>query len=398
MLSMNSNEIIIDKNSSSIQISNKISSTQRKCYNYMLKVAKNEFEKDKNKKIFTISADELLIFFKIGNENYTYLKNELEILNRTQIRYNILGKNKRSKESGAFTLISEFKYLRGVIKYSFPPTIEEMILNPKMFGKINLVVIKSLRSKYSIALYELAEDYINVQIPKMTIETFRELMGIEEHQYYKFATLKKNVIDVAVDEINQSDNITFMVSYELFKRGRTTTHIKFTTHKKEEVLQLKDRQKKFYGWKKKVIDEYTNQTICNNLTELGYFKWVFFYLNEDGLLGKIINDSRTILEKDEAIKIWEYLYQNPSKLKIEPLSQYDILKKDFRDRKVEQIMTNALGGKSTIILKFIDFKVDRNRSDDMFDYFFIEIEQEDDSKFWSKESFSFDDIIAMRFV
>ena len=92
------------------------------------------------------------------------------------------------------------------------------------------------------------------------------------------------------------------------------------------------------------------------------------------------------------------LYQNPSKLKIEPLSQYDILKKDFRDRKVEQTVTNALSGKSTIILKFIDFKVDKNRSDDMFDYFFIEIEQEDDSKFWSKESFSFDDIIAMRFL
>ncbi len=39
-----------------------------------------------------------------------------------------------------------------------------------MFGKINLIVIKSLRSRYSIALYELAEDYINAQIPKMSIE------------------------------------------------------------------------------------------------------------------------------------------------------------------------------------------------------------------------------------
>ena len=48
MLSMNSNEIIIDKHSSSIQISNKISALQRKSYNYMLKVAKNEFKKNKN--------------------------------------------------------------------------------------------------------------------------------------------------------------------------------------------------------------------------------------------------------------------------------------------------------------------------------------------------------------
>ena len=35
----------------------------------------------------------------------------------------------------------------------------------------------------------------------MTIEKFRELMGLEEGQYYKFSMLRKRVIDVAVDEI-----------------------------------------------------------------------------------------------------------------------------------------------------------------------------------------------------
>jgi len=397
MLNMNSNEIIIDKNSSSIQISNKISSTQRKCYNYMLKIAKNEFQKNKNARIFTISADELMLFFGMGNENHTYLRNELEVLNRTQIKYNILGKNKRSKESGVFTLISEFKYLRGTIHYSFPPTIEQMILNPKMFGKINLVVIKSLRSKYSIALYELAEDYINAQIPKMTILKFKELMGVEEHQYYKFSTLKKYVIDVAVDEINDRENISFVLSYELNKKGRVTTDIKFTIHKKEEVLQLKDRQKKFYGWKKHILQKYKEQTICNNLTEIGYFKWTFFYINQDGLLGKIVDDSRTILDKEEALKVWEYLYQNPSKMTIEPLTQYDILQKDFKNRKIEQVSTTALGTKVTTTLEFIDFKTDSNK-EGQFEYFFIEIKQEDDNTVWSRESFSFDDIVAMDFL
>jgi plasmid replication initiation protein len=397
MLNMNSNEIIIDKNSSSIQISNKISSTQRKCYNYMLKIAKNEFQKNKNARIFTISADELMLFFGMGNENHTYLRNELEVLNRTQIKYNILGKNKRSKESGVFTLISEFKYLRGTIHYSFPPTIEQMILNPKMFGKINLVVIKSLRSKYSIALYELAEDYINAQIPKMTILKFKELMGVEEHQYYKFSTLKKYVIDVAVDEINDRENISFVLSYELNKKGRTTTDIKFTIHKKEEVLQLKDRQKKFYGWKKHILQKYKEQTICNNLTEIGYFKWTFFYINQDGLLGKIVDDSRTILDKEEALKVWEYLYQNPSKMVIDPLTQYDILQKDFKNRKIEQVSTTALGTKVTTTLEFIDFKTDSNK-EGQFEYFFIEIKQEDDNTVWSRESFSFDDIVAMDFL
>ena len=259
MLNMNSNEIIIDKNSSSIQISNKISSTQRKCYNYMLKIAKNEFKQNRNARKFMISADELLLFFGMGKENYSYLKNELKVLNRTQVVYNILGKNRRSQESGAFTLISEFKYKQGMITYSFPSHIEEMILNPKMFGKINLIVIKSLRSRYSIALYELAEDYLNAQIPKMTIEKFRELMGIEEHQYSKFATLKKNVIDMAVDEINDRENIGFTITYELDKVGRKTTHIKFIVHKKENSNQTGEKEKNFYRWKNLIVKKYKEQ-------------------------------------------------------------------------------------------------------------------------------------------
>ena len=398
MLSMNTNEIIIDKHSSSIQISNKITAVQRKSYNYMLKIAKNEFKKNSNVRKFRVTADELLIFFGIGSENYSFLKRELSILHKTSVTYNLLGKNKRSKEWGSFSLIAGFTYKKGIIEYSFPHQIEEMILNPKMFGKINLVAIKGLRSRYAIALYELAEDYINVQIPKISLDVFKELIGLEKGQYSSIKDFKKRVVDVAIEEINRSDNISFSLSYEMIKTGKKITHIKFYTHKKEEVLQLKDRQKKFYGWKKEIVEKYKNQTICNNITEIGYFKWTFFYINQDGLLGKIINDSRTILDKEEALKVWEYLYQNPSKMTIEPLNQYDILIKDFKNKKIKQVSTTALGTKAVSILEFIDFKTDQSKSSEMFDYFFIEIKQEDDSKVWSRESFSFDDIVAMDFL
>ena len=397
MLSMNSKTIIVDKHSSSIQISNKISTVQRKSYNYMLKIAKNAFKNDKNVRSFTVTADELLIFFGLGKKNHDYLKAELRKLRKIEIEYNILNKDKKN-EWGEFNLISGYSYNRGLIEFSFPHQIEKMLLNPKMFGKINLVVIKSLRSRYSIALYELAEDYINTQIPKMSIEKFRDLMGIDKDKYYKFSMLRKRVIDVAINEINESENISFKISYEFEKNGKKITHIKFTIHKKEEVLQLKDRQKKFYAWKKHIVEKYKEQTICNNLTEIGYLKWTFFYINQDGLLGKIVNDSRSILDKEESLKIWEYLYQNPSKLKIEPLTQFDILQKDFKGKKVQQVVTTALGGKTTIIYEFIDFKIDRDKSSEYFDYFFIKIKQEDDSEIWSSESFSFDDIVGMGFV
>jgi len=278
-----------------------------------------------------------------------------------------------------------------VITYSFPHKIRNMILNPKMFGKINLVVIKSLRSRYSIALYELAEDYLNVQIPKMTIDKFRELMGLENKQYYKFSMLKKRVIDVAVNEINDRENIGFTITYELEKVGQKITHIKFIVHKKENTHQTGEKQKNFYRWKNLIVHKYKGEPLCNNLTELNYLKWTLFFIDKNGFLGKDVEGNRTILEREEAFKIWEFLFENPCKIEVVPLTQLDILRKDFRGKKIEQVTTTALGSRVVTVLEFKEFREENER-------FFIEIEQEDGTRFWTQKSFEFGEILGMGFV
>jgi len=388
MLDMNTNTIIIDKHSSSIQISNKITVVQRKSYNYMLKIAKNAFNSDKNLRVFTITADELLYFFNLGDKNHTYIKQELEVLNSTKVTYNFLGKDKRSKRWGSFTLIAGFEYKDGVIEYSFPHQIINMILEPKMFGKINLVIIKSLKSRYSIALYELAEDYINVQIPKMTIEECRTLIGLGENQYPKFSMFKKHVLDVALSEINSSENMAFNMSYELETKGRTTTHIKFIVHKKENSFQTGEKEKNFYRWKNQIVKSYKDKPLCNNLTELKYFKWTLFYIDKNGFIGRDVEGNRTILEKEEAFQIWQFLFENPKKIEVVPLSKFDILRKDFRGKKIEQVTTTVLGSRVVTILELREFKEEDGR-------FFIEIKQEDGTRFWTKKSFLFEEILGM---
>jgi len=391
MLNMNTNEIIIDKHSSSIQISNKISTIQRKSYNYMLKVAKNEFKNDRKLREFTITAEELLLFFNMGGDNHAHLKKELELLNKTIVTYNILGKDKQNKRWGSFTLIAGFEYKNGIITYSFPHQVINMLLDPKMFAKINLVAIKGLRSRYSIALYELAEDYINVQIPKMSMSDFRLLMGIEKEKYSKFSMFKRRVIDVAVDEISRSEHINFTLTYELEKTSRKITHIKFTVHKKENTEQTGEKQKNFYRWKNLIVKKYKGQPLCNNLTELKYLKWTLFFIDKNGFLGKDVEGNRKILEKEEAFEIWEFLFENPKKIEVVPLTKLDILRKDFRGKKIEQISTTALGSRMVTVLELKEFKEENER-------FFIEIKQEDGTCFWTQKSFSFEEILGMGFV
>jgi plasmid replication initiation protein len=237
----------------------------------------------------------------------------------------------------------------------------------------------------------LAEDYLNAQIPKMTMEKFRELMGLEEGQYYKFSMLKKRVIDVAIEEINDRENINFTITYELEKVGQKITHIKFIVHKKENTQQTGEKEKNFYRWKNQIVKIYKEQPLCNNLTELGYFKWTLFFIDKNGFIGRDVEGERKILEKEEAFKIWEFLFENPKKLEIVPLTQLDILRKDFRAKKIEQVTTTALGGRVVSTLEFKEFREENER-------FFIEIEQEDGTRFWTEKSFGFEEILGMGFI
>ena len=56
-----------------------------------------------------------------------------------------------------------------------------------------------------------------------------------------------------------------------------------------------------------------------------------------------------------------------------------------------QVTTTILGSRVVTILKLKEFREENER-------FFIEIEQEDGTLFWTKKSFSFEEILGMGFL
>ena len=108
-----------------------------------------------------------------------------------------------------------------------------------------------------------------------------------------------------------------------------------------------------------------------------------------------MESNRSILEKEEAFKLWEFLHQNPSKIAFAEITPLDILLKDFRGKKVEQVSLTALGGKVITIFELTDFKEDTSKEEELF---FIEIKQEHGDKSWSNKSFLFDEIVVMNFL
>ncbi len=251
---MKKNAVVLQKPSGTVAIRVDLDVIQRKFYDALLYVAKENLRKNIDKESFTISLSDLKILLdKVGKEkidkNNKYYVEKLRELKDKNAEYNILDKDAGWDIEGWVSLMSELQVKREiktgqiVVVFDLPRRIRKSLLDPKgIYANINLVVIRGLKSKYAIILYELVKNYEKVEIPEMTIEDFRKLFNIEDKYKGRIDHVKEYVLTPAVNELNENENIDFLVSYELRKTGKYYTHIKFYVKPKPAKLKL-DQEK-----------------------------------------------------------------------------------------------------------------------------------------------------------
>ena len=128
---------------------------------------------------------------------------------------------------------------KGTYKFSLAPEILDILKNSDYFTKLELKEFNNLDSKHSIVLYEYLKRYEHAQkIPLMTIDEFRDITHTSASKTYdNFTDLKRGVIDVAVNEVNEKT--PYNVSYEVFKtrtgRRPKVSEIQFYFSKKERL-------------------------------------------------------------------------------------------------------------------------------------------------------------------
>ena len=252
---MKKNAVVLQKPSGAIAIRVDLDAIQRKFYDALLYVAKETLRKDVNKESFTVSLSDLkFLLDKISKEkmdkNNRYYVEKLKELKEKNAEYNILDKDTGWDIEGWVSLMSELQVKRNIkteqieIVFDLPKRIRKALIDPKgIYANLNLVIIRGLKSKYAIILYELVKDYEKVEIPEMTIEDFRKLFNVE-NKYPKMPDLKRRVLEPAVKELNENENVDFLVSYELKKTGKVYTHIKFYVKPKPAQIKLKQQAKK----------------------------------------------------------------------------------------------------------------------------------------------------------
>jgi plasmid replication initiation protein len=159
---------------------------------------------------------------------------------------NLLGKRliirttESLKQMNWFTTF-EYIWKDGTVDVKMNPDIIEYFIDLKRhFVKYKLSNILTLKSVYSIRIYELMKQNFYKKKVIYSLEELKEILGVEIDEYKRSRDFRINVLDKAFEEINDKTDIKF--SFKEIRKGRTVTDIEFeiseSTKNESEVLSM----------------------------------------------------------------------------------------------------------------------------------------------------------------
>ncbi len=181
-----------------------------------------------------VSAKSYMEQFGINEkESYSALRDAALTLKRREFSY-----IDRYKSFDAVTCdnwVNKITYVKdqGLVVLYFTDIVIKMISRlEQQFTRYYLDQVSNFKSKYSIRLYELIMKWrIRGMTQRYDIDDLRSKLGIEPQQYKTMSLFKANVLERALEEIN--DQTDLIVSYEQFKQGKTITHLQFKLEPKD---------------------------------------------------------------------------------------------------------------------------------------------------------------------
>ncbi len=225
-------DLIIKKHSAMIQTNAKnMSITQRKAINFFICIA----QKNGNSSIYQTTISNLKQACNLASSDNAIIKEQLKALTKIMIEFNYLEKDKsKTWEISPLLAGCKISYGTGLIEFAFSPFLLDRILHPEMYAPLNIVLMAGLKCSYAVVLYEFLRDYLTAPaIPVLTIESFRNLLGIDEKKYKFFPSFKRTVLVPAIEEINLKTDL--YCHYELIKETGVRnkySHIRFFVNKK----------------------------------------------------------------------------------------------------------------------------------------------------------------------
>lgn len=300
------------KHSAIIQISSTMSASARKVYNVLLFEAKKEQRKNKEKILDFYSVDIDHIKRNTAIQKTSHVIECIDELAGLKVAYNVLNKDK-NKVWGTFSLISDAEIENDIVMFKLPYAVVETFENPKPYATIDMAIIKGLKSKYAINLYEFLEDYKDIKKITVPLPKFREYMGISEKQYPRYADFNKRVLSAAIEEVKEKT--PYNVKATPIIKKRKVIALEFSFFYRDESVAAKENFNK-----SKAFNEFRDYVF-----RFGKNRPLFVYNNQDVHVG--FNEKREMVmlyrqagndvkyyTNEEAMVIWNSMMASKAQI------------------------------------------------------------------------------------
>ncbi|RMD99248.1 MAG: RepB family plasmid replication initiator protein [Bacteroidetes bacterium] len=227
----------LKKHVGAVHVKGKLSLLQRKIANVLLLNAYEELP-DERKPEHVIHLKTLAEAAGFDSNDTETLRAALEALVDTKIKWNILDRD-GEEEWGVTAFLSQAVTKSGTCRYAYPPELRRKLYNPEIYARINLSVQERFGSSYSLALYENCVRFRKVGTTGfITLEQWRDLLGLDDGQYEEFKYLNRDVLKPAIKEVNRFSDI--LIKMETKREGRRVVALKFTVQDNPQLkLELR---------------------------------------------------------------------------------------------------------------------------------------------------------------
>ena len=193
-----------------------------------------------------IHADDYTKTFDVSRQNaYMVLKKAVIGLFRAEWGYKFIN-DKGLPQVAYRRFIQSADYIDNgaSIKFKFADDIIPMLVElERNFTSYEIEQVANLQSRYAMRLYECLIRFKASKTLTITLDELRFRFGLLDTEYKRMGDFKKDVLDLAVKQINANTDI--IVKYDQHKQGRTITGFTFkfkAKPKPKSAKALKDER------------------------------------------------------------------------------------------------------------------------------------------------------------
>lgn len=143
--------------------------------------------------------------------NHKYLKQTIRGVQQTLIDIQIENEDTDTtrEQWASIPYINEVYFTGGKVYFTVPKSLRKQLQQPKSFTYLSLRISNAFTSEYAHNLYErCSAAHFQGCTPWWSIEEFRQITNtVELSSYDEFKTLKRKVIQPAIDQINELSDI-----------------------------------------------------------------------------------------------------------------------------------------------------------------------------------------------